>query len=478
MKSRALAAIGAIAVLAIGLLVWQVYIGAESHSDSAITKLTSEDLGILVESSLPPQQVAQLANDPEARKQFIEKVVKTQLVQLLALASEARKEGIQNDEIIKQKLEFSQNLVIARLYDQEQRQNQASPVPAPPFGNITKEEADEYLQKHQEEYKKYEELVKTLQKETEVPPVTEEQTEQQRQQWAKISITAEKARAEKFEQQPKVRLQLGLQQSNALVQEYAKKHAKDFEPTEAELKEYVEKNPQYDAVKQRETIEDVLKRAKAGEDFAALANQYSEDPGNKEADPQTNTPTGKLKGGIYENIGQGEFEPAFEKAALALEKGGISDIVETVYGFHVIKLEDKKTEKGTDGKEKTTFTVRHVLRQTKFTDPTAQPNPYSQPKFLTGDEMAKTALSNEKQKKFLEDVVKRNKIEVPEDFTVKAPDASKMPQPPAQNGMSPTQMNGGVPLPNSQIEKAPTTSPKGKTAAKDAPKTKSESKDK
>ena len=75
-------------------------------------------------------------------------------------------------------------------------------------------------------------------------------------------------------------------------------------------------------------IDDILKQAKEGADFAVLAKEHSEDPGSKD------------KGGEY-TFGRGRMVPEFEKAAFSLEVGGISDVVETQYGYHIIKLSEK-----------------------------------------------------------------------------------------------------------------------------------------
>jgi parvulin-like peptidyl-prolyl isomerase len=83
----------------------------------------------------------------------------------------------------------------------------------------------------------------------------------------------------------------------------------------------------------RKQIEDILKRAQAGEDFAALAKQYSEDPGSK------------VNGGELPKFSHGEMVPEFESAAFALKPGQLSDVVTTMYGFHVIKLLDKAPAK-------------------------------------------------------------------------------------------------------------------------------------
>ncbi|MCV4640149.1 peptidyl-prolyl cis-trans isomerase, partial [Escherichia coli] len=61
----------------------------------------------------------------------------------------------------------------------------------------------------------------------------------------------------------------------------------------------------------RAKAQEILERAKKGEDFAELANEFTDDPGN---DP---TPGGKKRGGLYENVRTGQMIKSFEDAALA-----------------------------------------------------------------------------------------------------------------------------------------------------------------
>jgi peptidyl-prolyl cis-trans isomerase C len=82
----------------------------------------------------------------------------------------------------------------------------------------------------------------------------------------------------------------------------------------------------------RQLAEDILKRAKAGEDFAKLAKEYSDDPGSKD------------KGGEY-TFPRGQMVPEFESAAFSLQPNQVSDIVTTQYGYHIIKLYEKKPAK-------------------------------------------------------------------------------------------------------------------------------------
>jgi peptidyl-prolyl cis-trans isomerase D len=84
-----------------------------------------------------------------------------------------------------------------------------------------------------------------------------------------------------------------------------------------------------DEAEVQKQAEAVLARAKAGEDFAALARAHSED-------------TSKDAGGDLDYFGRGAMVAQFEDAAFAQEPGQISDLVKSQFGFHIIKTVDKR----------------------------------------------------------------------------------------------------------------------------------------
>jgi peptidyl-prolyl cis-trans isomerase C len=86
-----------------------------------------------------------------------------------------------------------------------------------------------------------------------------------------------------------------------------------------------------DKAKARAKLEKIQKKLKKGGDFAALAGESSDCPS-------------KARGGDLGYFGRGQMVKPFEDAAFSLKKGEVSDIVETGFGYHLIKVIDKKPE--------------------------------------------------------------------------------------------------------------------------------------
>ena len=126
--------------------------------------------------------------------------------------------------------------------------------------------------------------------------------------------------------------------TDANTQKYYSENAKQFEiPEQVRTSHILVKvditDPNIDPNKTKATAkakaEGLLAQIKAGADFAELAKANSDCPS-------------KAKGGDLGMFGRGQMVPPFEQAAFALKVGQISDIVETQFGYHIIKVTDHK----------------------------------------------------------------------------------------------------------------------------------------
>jgi parvulin-like peptidyl-prolyl isomerase len=455
---KALAVLGLLLLLGIGLVVWKSRFAG--HHDELLTRVSKEDMQLLLKDA-NPMQLKAIASSPEQKKKIAES-----LRQLLAVASQAKKEGAADDPNVKQELESIRSLITATLYDKKINADKAQ---MPPFSFITEDQKKEYWEganaaRHEAEFKKFLDAKVALAQESgKLPkdkPLEEEQINSAKDDFAKVKIYEEEAIAkhgelgEEFNRE--LELQVGLQQAQFLASNYAQKTlTKKVEVTEEDVKNYIASHPEFDTKEQRAKADDVLRRAKAGEDFGKLAKEFSEDPGSKD------------KGGLYENVAVNSgFDKNFEAAALALEPGQISEnLVETPFGYHIIKLEKKGEGKDAKGEPSQTYDVRHILIGTTVADPE---NPMARPMPIA--QKVKSQLEEEKQKQVLDDIVKNNPIEVPEDFDVPEPSEEDMQKMMKQQQQM--QQMQGMPPGASAGEDADEETPETKAPAKPAPKKK------
>ncbi|MGC2238068.1 MAG: peptidylprolyl isomerase [Pyrinomonadaceae bacterium] len=467
--TKALIVVLMIAALGAGLMVWKTK--AAGHSTVAMNKITKEEMEFLLKDASP--MMLKRLEEPEVKKQQIEN-----LKQMLALANAAQKEGLTNDEKIKSELEDIRLQLLAVNYDKEINKDKG---PMPPFGFIGEDRIKEFWGEGQPEPGAWQnfldkvglsgtassrrreadfktffdtkvELAKEqgqLEKDREP---TEEEVKQAREYFAKTRIYAEEAEQKMNTLSPdfkrKVELAVKLQQAQYLSRLYATKVlAKKTEVTDDDVQKYVAEHPELATAEGKKAkAQEVLDKVKAGGDFAALAKEFSDDPGSKD------------KGGLYENVEVGGgFDKSFESAALALEPGTVApNLVETPFGYHIIKLEKKGETKGADGQMKQNYDVRHILFSTMVKDPD---NPMARE--MPVKDYVKSKLEGDKEKTVLDEVVAANPVEVAEDFEIPKVSDEQMQQ------MMQQQMQQQMPTTSPKIDQLPkTNAPKT-----DAPKT-------
>ena len=422
--NKALIAAAVAVAFALGLIVWQV---KARRSDSL--NLSAEDMSMIAEEQAP-QFRTRLASDANARKDFADDLRK-----LLAVAEEARTKGVGNKPEVKRQLDLVRSVVIAENYFKSQGAGEAGP-------NISDQEVEDFFKQpvNQAKFDAFIADAKAKNPQLAGGQIPEEQMKQVKRQLGQVLIGEQKAMAAGTDKQRSVELQIKLEQARILAQSYAQEQLADkMKATDAEVDAYIAQHPELDSKQNRSKAEDVLKRVRAGEDFAKLAKEFSTDPGSKE------------KGGDLGWFGHGQMVPEFEQAAFALQPGQVSDLVQTKFGYHIIKVDERKTETK-DGKPEEQIHARHIL----IGESAAGDNPFAPPQ--SGRDKARAAVEQEKQKKVLDEIVARSHVTVADNFSVKMPEQQPQQLPPGF-GPGEAQPQPVEPVPPTQKPKAG-TSPK------------------
>lgn len=146
--------------------------------------------------------------------------------------------------------------------------------------------------------------------------------------------------SEKYKTDPQVKLQYlyfpfaadldNVDLDEGQVEQYYQENKENYQTPEQRRASHIlfkvaESDSAEQKAAQRKKAEDILKQLQEGADFAALATEFSEGPS-------------KTRGGDLGLFPRGAMVPSFDEAVFSMEEGALSEIVETPFGFHVIKL--------------------------------------------------------------------------------------------------------------------------------------------
>ncbi len=207
-----------------------------------------------------------------------------------------------------------------------------------------------------------------------------------------IKVLSAKAIADGLDKDPEFQRRVAFLQQRALHGELVEKEVVG-KITDAEIRARYDKeiaaqppvnevHARHILVKTKEEADAIVKKLDAGEDFQKLANENTKDP------------SGKTNGGDLGFFGPGQMVPEFEKAAMALEVGKYTkEPVQTQFGWHIIKLEDKRQQ---------------------------QPPAFDQVK-----DQAKSAVIRDKYFEAVKEARKAAKVEIPDENLRKAVEAAE-----------------------------------------------------
>jgi PPIC-type PPIASE domain len=335
---------------AVAAVLMLAFVGAaflfiqRTSSKAPSYNLTKHDMEVIFQEIIPPPQQSEIASNPDKKKQLVDEIRK-----LLSVAATAESEGYAQKPEVQGQIALQTDLALNDAYREKN-----------PTVEASDDDINAYFQAHPNDFDTFLQNNPRFQQQASGP-----NRESFKKEYGKLKVLADRARNEKLDQQDKVRLELLIKRSAVLenayltdldknadklvsdaeIEQYYKDHQADFEEVRARHILISTQPPPPDPEKKgeqpkaltkdeaRKKAEEVLAKARKGEDFAALAKQYSDDPGSKD------------KGGEY-TFGHGQFVPEFEKAAFSMKPGEISDLVETQFGYHIIKLEEHKSGAG------------------------------------------------------------------------------------------------------------------------------------
>jgi len=343
-------------ILVVVALAGVALFAQRSSSGPASIKLTASDMQLLL--SKFPDQSRQLASNPSQKQAFIEDIKKT-----LAVGTAAEAAGYGERPTVDSQIRFRSDYILATEYRRTH-----------PDAKATDDEINKFNQSNPQAFDDFVQNNRDFQQQAAGP-----QREQLKRAYAELRVLAGRAKAEGVDKDRATKLELlltkygilssayesDLRSDEKLITEadidgYYKAHREDFTevrarhiliatsptPAEKDDEDKTDEKKPLSKDEARKKAETILERIHKGEDFATLAKDNSDDPGSK------------TSGGDLNYFSRGRMVPEFEQAAFSLKPGQISGLVETKFGFHIIKVEDIRQLDPSDAKVRQQITEK------------------------------------------------------------------------------------------------------------------------
>lgn len=353
-------------------------------SKSDFTEIKAADLTTLADT-FPDMQKRQLAQSPQQRKAMID-----QLKMPFALAQAAEAEGLDKTDDFKREMRLSIDRLLATEFTKRN-----------PELTIPKEEVDNYYNAHQSDFEADFNFISKNARQ----PYTAEQKESLRPQWGELMLRAQRARQAGLEKDTAVQLQIKFGRANALANAYAKMLENKFKMTDEEKNRYLAEHPTSDLEKLKQKAQGLHDRVKNGESFEKIADEFNEDDT-------------KGRGGDLDWGTKDKWVPEFSNAAFALQPGQISDVIKSPFGFHIIRVDGRRTAKPVA----TPAAPGASPNPTQNNAPPAEPQEEVHARHIyvstqEADNFEQQAVQ-EKVKRAMEDATLKYPVKLPDDFAI------------------------------------------------------------
>jgi parvulin-like peptidyl-prolyl isomerase len=330
----------------------------QSSSSPKTVKLSKQDMQLVFQEMLSPQAQQMIASNPEEKKKLVEEVKK-----ILAVAQVAEREGYAQRPEVEKQISFQTDMSLNQAYRKKN-----------PEMKVSDEQVNAYYQAHPNDFDTFIQSDPRLAQQAQGP-----RREEIKKQFGEFKVVADLARKDRLDQDDATRLQMLIDRSQILRNAYLSELEKNADKlvTDADVEQYYnDHKDEFEEVRVRHILigtqappggdpskalskdearkkaQSVLERARKGEDFVKLVEENSDDPGSKS------------KGGEYEFARKSGMVQAFEDASFNLKPGEISDLVETEFGYHIIKLEERRA--GQPGDQKTRQKITDKIKQDKI----------------------------------------------------------------------------------------------------------------
>lgn len=360
---RAIVTIVVICVLAAAVILIQ-----RRASVPRSINLSKNDMEVLL-GTLPAQTLQELSSNPDEKKTLV-----SNLKQMLSVGQAAEAAGYADHQEIRPLVAFTHDQVLGSLYQDKNPDTKLSP-----------QDIDTYNKDHGRDLDQF------LAAAPGGPQAEASQKEQLKTRFATMRIYADRAKKQGLGKDRETELEIMLGRYQLLASAYAKDlQNSDKLVTDQDIQNYFNQHSdEFDQVKARHilikvkkassttgqgdqesdsaaagdkgglSLEDAQKKAqslldriKNGEDFAKLAQENSDDPGSK------------AKGGDLGFFSHGQMVQAFDQVAFSLKPGEVSGLVQSQFGIHIIKVEERK--KGDPSDPKIHQEILGMLKQQKF----------------------------------------------------------------------------------------------------------------